>query len=166
MELALLVATAGAVGTTLASSGKAALPTLILVILVALIAVYVTHYTDPRIAIVNANNGNLCNAYDSTCPATKCAIQSIDNPFANPLASDFGSERFFAGECSTKRAETLLQARELNDNMVKYAESRRFHSVPTHDASDYRQWLYGVPDNCKHTQAACTVSPTIIDALR
>lgn len=164
-ELALVFLAAGATISAIYAAPQAVLPTIAIIALVASVAWLATYQKNPLVALTQQAAATTCDATEATCPVNRCAIQSMDNPFGNPSMLDFGESTLYADRCSLDRGKALLKARE-HAGGVQFAEDLRFHKVPTFDAADYRQWLFDIPENCKHNQRACNPRPTIIDAVR
>jgi len=164
-EIGLALIAAAAVGAAVNAAPAAILPTLALIVLIASIAWLATYQRNPLNALVDAYQESSCDARDPTCPSSRCAIQTIDNPFGNPGVAEYGTADVYASNCKIDRAKALMKARP-GFGGVAFADDSRFHKVPALDDTDWRQWLYAIPPNCKHTQAACAPRPTLIDAVR
>lgn len=162
-EALLALAAAGSLGLALSSAPKASLPTLALVCLAAYLAWRVTSSQPSLNTITQIVDRSQCSD-DATCPVNRCAIQSLDNPFANPGIGEFGTSNLFADRCPLARAKALMQSRSKLDGVAGWDHA--FYSVPSTDAADFRQWLYSTPENCKHNQAACRPNATVLDAAR
>lgn len=163
-EMTLLVAAALAVLAALYASASAVLATLAVLALVSIVLVVATYQEDPLGKLVTANEKASCGG-GNDCAVNRCAIQTMDNPFANPGPAQFGTSNVFAGDCPLAKADALMKARERVGG-VQYANGRAFYQVPSLDTADMRQWLYAMPENCKHDQRACRPDSTILDKAR
>lgn len=145
-----------------AAPRRGALATIAIIILFASIFWVATSSAPALTALIETQRTSTCATCD--CPST-CGTQTIENPFFNPGLMDFGTPRLYTFDCPLKTSDLLMAAREKAGG-VQFAEQHRFYHVPSPDSSDMRQWLYEMPDNCKHNQAACRAGPTIIDLNR
>jgi hypothetical protein len=162
-EIRALIALLGATVLALyAAPRRGALATIAIIILFASIFWIATAPAPALPVLIEAQSTSTCPTCD--CPHT-CGKQTMENPFFNPGLMDFGTSRLYTFDCPLKTSDSLMAAREKAGG-VRFAEQHRFYHVPSPDSSDMRQWLYEMPDNCKHNQAACRAGPTIIDLNR
>lgn len=162
-EIRALIALVGATVLALyAVPRRSALATIVIIILFASIFWLATEAKPQLPVLIEAQRTSTCATCD--CPHT-CGAQTIENPFFNPGPMDFGTSRLYTFDCPLKTSDALMVARERAGG-VQFAEQHRFYHVPSSDSADMRQWLYEMPDNCKHNQAACRAGPTILDLTR
>lgn len=162
-QMTFLIAASLAVIAALYASSRAALATFAVLSLVSIVFMIATYQEDSLSKLVADNERSVCNS--NGCAVNRCAIQTMDNPFANPGPAQFGTSNVFAGQCPLSKAEALMKARDRSGG-VQYADGRAFYQVPSIDTADMRQWLYAMPENCKHNQRACRPDATILDKVR
>jgi hypothetical protein len=161
MELSdtVLVAVASIAIVIAVVASKNALVVVAMLLLVAAICWLAVTRQQPAPAIAAAAVAQ-CDTRAAECPLNKCSIQSLDNPFANPLTSDFGDPRMFEDVCSLTNANSLMQERATLGG-VQFADDSVFYKVPSRDQTDFVQWLFSTPSNCRYDQGACTAPPAI-----
>ena len=100
--------------------------------------------------------------------STECRVPNKDNPFMNPVLSDYGSGNPPLKSCPSynnkgvqRRVEELFNEdlyRDANDIFGKNNSQRQFYTVPgnkvPNDQGNFAQWLYGTPPTCKEGNGA------------
>ena len=102
---------------------------------------------------------------------TECRIPTKNNPFMNPILSDYGTNLpappkscpSYNNTGIQRRVEELFNEdlyRDVNDIFGKNNSQRQFYTVPgnqvPNDQGSFAQWCYGTPPTCKEgNQIAC-----------
>ena len=102
---------------------------------------------------------------------TECRIPTKNNPFMNPLLSEYGNNKqsppkscpSYNNKGIQRRVDELFNEdlyRDVNDVFNTNNSQRQFYSVPgnqiPNDQGSFGQWLYGQPPSCKEgNQIAC-----------
>jgi hypothetical protein len=124
---------------------------------------------DEMVAKTSLNNQHLLNQNrEPTIDPT------ADNPFVNPLLSDFNTDAFpYAGNADDDELKDKINLtynkdlfRDLTDVFdIKNAE-RQFYTVPggaiPNDQNKFAQWCYNTPSTCKEDTRQCNLIPTDI----
>lgn len=95
-----------------------------------------------------------------------CRVPSIDNPFMNPLQTDFNIENpptacnVDDDEISEKISDAFNDNlfRDVSDVFGRENSQRQFYTVPQMNPPDthaFAMWLYGNQDICKSDQSKC-----------
>ena len=94
--------------------------------------------------------------------SSECRIPTKDNPFMNPLLSDFGSNKSkpacpsYNNKGVQRVTEDLFEEdlyKDINDIFGKENSQRQFFSVPgnsvPNDRDTFMKWCYKTPPTCK-----------------
>jgi hypothetical protein len=124
---------------------------------------------DEMVAKTSLQNQHLLNQNREPTIAPTC-----DNPFVNPLLSDFNTDAFpYAVNADDDELKDKINLtynkdlfRDLTDVFdVKNAE-RQFYTVPggaiPNDQNKFAQWCYNTPSTCKEDTRQCNLIPTDI----
>ena len=111
-------------------------------------------------ALIQSINGNKDIVHEMS---DTCRIPTKDNPFMNPLLSDFGNNVEVKESCTSfdnkgiqKKIDEYFDQgiyKEFSDIFNNKNSQRQFFTVPARDVPNdqgsFAQWLYGSPPTCK-----------------
>lgn len=111
-------------------------------------------------ALIQSINGNKDIVHEMS---DTCRIPTKDNPFMNPLLSDFGNNVEVKESCTSfdnkgiqKKIDEYFDQgiyKEFSDIFNNKNSQRQFFTVPgrevPNDQGSFAQWLYGCPPTCK-----------------
>lgn len=111
-------------------------------------------------AIIQSINGNKDIVHEMS---DTCRIPTKDNPFMNPLLSEFGNNVEVKESCTSfdnkgiqKKIDEYFDQgiyKEFSDIFNNKNSQRQFFTVPARDVPNdqgsFAQWLYGSPPTCK-----------------
>ena len=104
---------------------------------------------------------------------TECRVPTKENPFMNPMLSDYGTGKPVPPKsCPSynnvgiqRRVQELYNEdlyRDVNDVFGKNTGDRQFYTVPgnqvPNDQGSFAQWLYGTPKTCKEGNSIACLS--------
>ena len=125
---------------------------------------YLIEYKYKDAFMDKVNNKLMNNTHDMNINdlSTDCRIPTKDNPFMNPLLSDFGSDKSKPA-CQSYNNKGVQRVTEdyfeedlykdVNDIFGKENSQRQFFSVPgnsvPNDRDTFMKWCYQTPPTCK-----------------
>ena len=127
---------------------------LVIPIVVGIITILVYKKSNHIYYINNINNINNNDNNDN------CRAPTKDNPFMNPLVSDFGKETSPHCNYKDQKVDDYFHEdlfKDSNDIFNKKNSQRQFFTMPLNgtipDQGKFANWLYKVPSTCKEGNA-------------